>query len=98
MKLLLALDGFEWDSSNAEKNWLKHRVEYRECEEAFLDPESIQYYDTLHSGKEDRYIVIGRTAQQRILFVVFTLRQNKVRVISVRDAHKKERKRYEEKT
>lgn len=40
--------------------------------------------DILHSGQEERYILLGKTKQQRLLFIVFTLRDAKIRVISAR--------------
>lgn len=54
--------------------------------------------DIKHGEKEDRMIGIGQTFEGKILFVVFTLRQSRIRVISARMVHKKERKVYEEKT
>jgi uncharacterized DUF497 family protein len=52
--------------------------------------------DKLHSKSEDRYFALGRTDTERLLFIVFTLRGNKIRIISARDMNRKERKIYEE--
>jgi len=52
--------------------------------------------DTAHSTKEDRYRALGKTDEGRTLFLAFTLRNGKIRVITARDANKKERKAYEE--
>lgn len=80
---------FEWDEGNKNKNWEKHKVNILEIEEIFLSNKKRIAKDFLHSVKEDRYIIIGETEKKRILFVVFTLRNEKVRVISARDLNKK---------
>ncbi|MGD0488893.1 MAG: BrnT family toxin [Syntrophorhabdales bacterium] len=87
---------FEWDRGNIEKNWERHRVAYVECEEVLLSGQFIITKDTAHSIAEDRYRVLGKTDEGRILFLAFTLRGGKIRVITARDANKKERKTYEE--
>jgi len=94
MKLLKEPIEFEWDGGNKDKNWIRHKVRDEECEEIFFDVTKKILKDILHSGKEKRYILIGRTKKERILFLVFTIRQNKIRVISARDLKKKERKLY----
>lgn len=81
---------FEWDEGNAQKNWLKHQVSRQEAEEVFADQNKKIAKDFFHSTREDRYLLIGSTTQNRKLFVVFTVRKNKIRVISVRDLNKKE--------
>jgi hypothetical protein len=53
--------------------------------------------DPIHSDAEERFYALGKTNGQRLLFLVFTRRKAKVRVISARDMHKKERKVYNEK-
>ncbi len=92
----LSATEFEWDQANIEKNWERHRVAYVECEEVLLNGEFIISKDTAHSATEDRYRVLGKTDEGRILFLAFTLRGEKIRVITARDANKKERKAYEE--
>ncbi len=86
---------FLWDTGNEEKNWISHRVSNKESEEAFLDGKKQTYQDVHHSSKEERHVILGRTEQGRILFIAFTLRKNKVRIISARDADKRERSMYE---
>ena|SRR3989338_2770590 len=88
---------FEWDKGNADKNLIKHKVRNEECEEVFFDPEKRILRDLLHSGTEQRRIIIGKTKKQRILFIVFTTRRKKVRVISARDLNAKELHLYHEK-
>lgn len=88
---------FEWDQGNREKNWIKHRITIEECEEIFHDQDLFVQEDNLHSGSEERFIIIGRTKSLRKLFVVFTTRNKYVRIISARNMHAKEVKFYEEK-
>ena len=80
---------FEWDKGNGGKN-LKHSVSDSETEEVFFDENKVTLKDTLHSGKELRFILLGKTKNNRLLFIVFTIRQEKARIISARDLNKKE--------
>ena len=86
---------FDWDEGNTGKNWEKHRVSDQECEEVFFDENKIILKDVFHSEKEGRFIILGKTKKNRLLFVVFTKRSNKIRIISARDVNKKERRLYE---
>ena len=85
---------FEWDQGNKDKNFLKHRVTHQEAEEAFFDPHKKLLKGNAYEA-ENRYLVIGKTKKERLLFVVFTVRGNKIRVISARNLNKKERPLYE---
>lgn len=89
---------FEWDKGNTEKNLLKHKVTNQETEEIFINKPFLVSKDIKHSQKELRFQAMGKTNKDRLLFVSFTTRDDKVRVISSRDASKKERRSYEEKT
>lgn len=86
---------FFWDKGNIDKNWGKHRVTNRECEEIFYDKKKKISKDVLHSGKEGRFILLGKTKTGRLLYLVFTIRNKKIRVISARDINKKEVPLYE---
>ena len=88
--------GFEWDKGNIDKNIEKHGITLKGAEEFFLDENLLLIEDIDHSQKEKRYIAIGKTVQSKILFAAFTIRKNKIRIISVRKANKKERRQYEE--
>ncbi len=89
------ITGFDWDEANTEKNWRKHKVYYKEVEQVFFnEPFNIER-DKKHSQVEDRFVILGITHERRKLSVVFTLRKNKVRVISARDQDRKERRVYE---
>ncbi|HKI06019.1 MAG TPA: BrnT family toxin [Thermoanaerobaculia bacterium] len=86
---------FEWDAGNAEKNWLRHRVSQAECEQVFFNRPLVAAEDVLHSSDEPRFFALGQSDAGRPLFVVYTLRGEKVRVISARDMTRRERKEYE---
>ena len=96
MDILFQLEGFEWDQSNIEKNWEKHRVSYLECEEVFFNQPLLAQEDEIHSKFEPRYYVLGRSNDGRHLFIVFTIRRNKIRVISARNMSRRERRIYRE--
>lgn len=89
---------FDWDQYNINKIWKKHKVKFSDAEEVFFTPGLFISPDPTHSTpSEQRYIALGRTKMGRLLFVVFTRRTGKIRVISARDMSKKERKDYYEK-
>ena len=87
---------FDWDEGNRTKSSTKHAVAPAEAEEIFLlgqaAPLGVQISPKV---SEERYGIVGATVGGRILHVVFTMREGKVRPISARPAHKKERKSYE---
>ena len=87
--------GFDWDGSNSEKNWRKHRVSPAESEEVFFNAPLVVTEDTKHSQKERRFYVLGQTNEDRLLFVSFTVRGKLIRVISARAMSRKERRVYE---
>ena len=86
--------GFNWDDGNLLKNWEKHGVSASECEQIFFN-QPLVVKDEKHSEQEERYYALGHTDAGRLLFLVFTIRNNLIRVISARDMSKKERERYE---
>jgi len=88
--------GFEWDKGNVDKNYQKHGITPNEAEEVFLDPEQLVFEDDKHSQKEKRFTIIGKIRESNILFLSFTIRKNRVRIISVRKANIKERRKYEQ--
>jgi uncharacterized DUF497 family protein len=80
---------FEWDKGNIAKN-KKHNVDDKEAEEVFLDKNKKTFKDHLHSYKEERFRIIGKTRRGRLLFVAFTKRGKKIRIISARNINKRE--------
>jgi uncharacterized DUF497 family protein len=79
------LDGFDWDGSNRDKNWIAHQVSAGECEEVFFNLPLLIKSDPIHSKTETRYYVLGQTNINRRLFIAFTVRNKKIRVLSARD-------------
>lgn len=98
MNELSRLEGFDWDEGNRTKNWEKHHVTIPECEQAFFNQPLVVAEDIPHSVAEGRYFVLGRTDVGRLLFIVFTVRNQRIRVISARDMSSKERSTYYEQT
>lgn len=86
--------GFQWDRGNATKNWEKHEVSQAECEQVFFNRPLLVQYDVSHSQGEIRYFALGRTDEDRLLFIAFTIRDDLIRVISARDMTQNERRRY----
>ncbi len=93
-KILLSCTGFEWDEGNIDKNRIKHRVSNVECEQIFFNRPLMVHDDEKHSADEKRFYVLGHTDPGRLLFVVFTIRNRKIRIISARDMSRKEREIY----
>ena len=89
---LLKWEGFDWDEGNLVKNWEKHRVSASECEQLFFNSPLVAGLDEKHSKREPRYYALGMTDAKRRLFIVFTVRDKLIRIISARDLSRKERK------
>ena len=87
---------FEWDDTKAESNERKHGVSFVEAVTVFADPLSLTGYDPGHSDDEDRYITIGTSVAGRLLVISHTDRGDKVRLISAREASRRERRDYED--
>ena len=86
---------FDWDSGNSDKNLIKHNVSMQEAEEVFVSEPLIILEDLVHSANEKRLNALGKTFNQRKLYLSFTIRNNKIRIISVRDMDKREKNNYE---
>ena len=87
---------FEWDESKAQENEEKHGVSFEEAKTVFNDPFSITIYDPDHSEDEDRYLDMGSSVNGRVLVVSYTERKNSIRIISSREATRREQRNYEE--
>lgn len=88
---------FEWDQANIE-HIAHHNVIPAEAEEIFFDRNNAVDEDIEHSATEERFLIIGKTKERRLLYQIFTRRGDKIRVISSRDINKKEVELYEKKT
>ena len=87
---------FEWDEARAKANLAKHGVSFEQASTVFGDPLSLTIRDPLHSDDEDRFVTIGVSADYRVLVVVHTDREGRIRIISGRLAVRREMKDYEE--
>jgi uncharacterized DUF497 family protein len=86
---------FEWDSKKAKSNLRKHKVSFEEAATVFNDILSFTFEDEAHSDVERRYATLGMSYRGRILVVAHTMRGEKVRIISAREATPRERRWYE---
>ena len=81
---------FEWDADKAALNLKKHGVDFRDVVRVFYDVNRIEWYDSAYSDEEDRYNTIGMVRE--VLFVVYTERRERTRIISARKAPPRERR------
>jgi uncharacterized DUF497 family protein len=88
-------DKFEWDEAKAAQNYADHGVTFEAAERVFQDPFAIERLDDRDDYGEDRYVIIGMV-DDRVLCVVYTLRNGAIRIISARAAEPHERRRYHE--
>jgi hypothetical protein len=89
--------GFDWDAGNARKND-KHNVSMAEAEQVFFNEPLLIVADKEHSEHEARLHALGKADDGRRVHVTFTVRDNKIRVISARDMHRRERATYAQAT
>jgi uncharacterized DUF497 family protein len=87
---------FEWDAEKAEANLKKHSVSFDEAKTVFRDPMYLIFADPDHSIDEKRFLLLGVSKSDRLLFVSYTEREFATRIISARKATRRERKLYEE--
>ena len=87
---------FEWDEVKAERNSRVHGISFEEAKTVFSDPLFVVFNDVKHSQEEQRYIIMGESYVGRVLVVAYTEREMNVRLISAREATRKERQSYEQ--
>jgi uncharacterized DUF497 family protein len=87
---------FEWNNEKARTNASKHGVSFDEAKTVFDDPLYVEFFDPDHSDNEERYIIVGQSNQNRLLVVSYLERGQTIRLISARDATRREREAYEE--
>ncbi len=92
MKKTISETPVEWDERKSLANIQKHGISFETAALVFADDDRIEYYDKQHSLEEDRYVVIG--CVHNVLFVVYTMRNENVRLISARMATQTERNIY----
>jgi uncharacterized DUF497 family protein len=84
---------FEWDDVKAARNWLDHHVSFEMAREVFKDIFAVEWEDDGQDGAEARFVTVGMV-ENRLLFVAYTLRSERIRIISARLAEPYERRRY----
>jgi uncharacterized protein len=87
---------FEWDEVKAKENVKKHKIPFEEGKTIFHDPFLLTFRDVDSSESEERYVNIGLSARDRVLVLIHTERQHRIRIISCRKATTVERRMYEE--
>lgn len=86
---------FEWDDEKNKTNIRKHGIDFDTAALVFADENRLEIFDETHSDNEDRYITIGMINEVAyIVMVVYTERENTIRLISARRATKQERSMY----
>jgi len=88
---------YEWDSRKADRNLRKHGVAFDEAVTVFRDPLALTYDDPDHSLDEHRFITVGTSTRQRLLFVAHADRgDNRIRIVSARRTTRGESNAYQE--
>ena len=87
---------FEWDPAKAQSNLVKHGVSFAEAASVFRDTMSVTVPDRAHSEREERFITIGLSSRRRLLVIVHADPGERIRIISVRRATRRETRMYEE--
>lgn len=85
---------FEWDRRKAESNPCKHSVDFADAATLFDDEYAVTMPDA--SSDEERFVALGADALGRLLVVMYTWREDRIRLISARQATRSERRIYEE--
>lgn len=85
---------YQWDRDKALSNLNKHGIDFADAISIFSDELAITIFEDRY--EEERFITIGRDILGRILIVVYTSRDDEIRIISARKANKNERRQYEE--
>ncbi len=95
MQYLMDDGHYQWDDAKAASNFTKHGVTFEAARDVFKDPFAIELIDDREEYGEDRFLLIGM-ARQRLLVVVYTMRDERIRLISARGAEPIEQRRYHE--
>jgi uncharacterized DUF497 family protein len=86
-------ENFEWDDDKAARNWRDHGVSFEMAREAFRDAFAVEWVDAEQDPGEERYAMIGMV-ENRLLFVAYVMRGERIRIISARKAEPFERRKY----
>ncbi len=84
-------ESFEWDNAKAAANWRAHGVSFEMARDVFRDIFAIEWVDERQGSPEERFAAV---VENRLLFVAYTMRGDRIRIISARKAEPYERRRY----
>ncbi|MCP1535955.1 BrnT family toxin [Methylorubrum extorquens] len=84
---------FQWDGDKAARNVAVHGITFETARSVFRDPFALEWTDTREAYGEERFVILGMV-ENRLLYVVYTLRGEAIRIISARGAEPQERRRY----
>jgi uncharacterized DUF497 family protein len=87
---------FEWDTKKDAANLRKHGVGFAEARTVFGDSLSVTISDPDNAAAEERFVIVGMSTARKLLVVVHTMREERIRLISARTATRYERRVYEE--
>ena len=87
---------FDWDQDKNKANIIKHSIDFEEAKTVFDDVFAVIIEDHFHSNLEQREIIVGQSSNNRLLYVVFIERKDRIRIISARLLTSGERRRYEQ--
>ena len=76
--------GFEWHDAKAEANLRDHGVSFELAKTVFKDPFAVERLDDREDYAEERFVIIGMAEGQVLLFVAYTEREERIRLISAR--------------
>jgi uncharacterized DUF497 family protein len=85
---------FEWHEAKAEANLRSHGVSFELACTIFRDPFAIERMDDREDYGEDRFVIIGMAEGSLMLFVAYTEREERIRIISARRALPNEQEDY----
>ncbi len=86
---------YEWDPAKARRNLEKHGVDFADAVVVLEDQLALTVEDT-HSVTEERFVTLGVDSIGQLLVVVYSWRDERIRLISARKATGRERRQYEE--
>jgi len=86
---------FEWDEAKSDACFRERGFDFAYAARAFFDPERLIQADTRRSYGEERYQLLGKI-EQRLFVVVYTPRDDVLRIISARKANQREVRHYDE--
>ena len=77
---------FEWDKTKARANFRRHGVSFDLAKTVFEDPFAVELLDDREDHGEERFVIIGMAEGKVLLFVAYTEREERIRIISARRA------------